>query len=179
VLANRANPPDAILREVYLRTGDKPFARIEDVISAEGGWCPSPTATRGRGVEEMSVWRKWCLTPFILCVAIAAGAQEPYPKRPVKMMVPFTPGTGMDILARARRAARGALEQPVVVENRPGASSNIGTDAVAKAPLGPHARHREHHRAQPRSLQEHPVRSRQGARAAAGAREMAWSCTRR
>jgi 2-polyprenyl-6-methoxyphenol hydroxylase-like FAD-dependent oxidoreductase len=35
VLANRANPPDAILREVYLRTGDKPFARIEDVISAE------------------------------------------------------------------------------------------------------------------------------------------------
>jgi 2-polyprenyl-6-methoxyphenol hydroxylase-like FAD-dependent oxidoreductase len=35
VLANRANPPDAILREVYLRTGDKPFARIEDVIGAE------------------------------------------------------------------------------------------------------------------------------------------------
>lgn len=35
VLANRSNPPDAILREVYLRTGDKPFARIEDVISHE------------------------------------------------------------------------------------------------------------------------------------------------
>jgi 2-polyprenyl-6-methoxyphenol hydroxylase-like FAD-dependent oxidoreductase len=35
VLQNRSNPPDAILREVYLRTGDKPFARIEDVISAE------------------------------------------------------------------------------------------------------------------------------------------------
>jgi 2-polyprenyl-6-methoxyphenol hydroxylase-like FAD-dependent oxidoreductase len=35
VLTNRANPPDAILREVYLRTGDKPFARIEDVISQE------------------------------------------------------------------------------------------------------------------------------------------------
>ena len=33
VLANRRNPPDAILREVYERTGDKPFARIEDVIS--------------------------------------------------------------------------------------------------------------------------------------------------
>ena len=33
VLANRRNPPDAIIREVYLRTGDKPFARIEDVIS--------------------------------------------------------------------------------------------------------------------------------------------------
>ncbi len=35
VLANRSNPPDAILREVYLRTGDKPFGRIEDIISAE------------------------------------------------------------------------------------------------------------------------------------------------
>ena len=35
VLTNRANPPDAVLREVFLRTGDRPFARIEDVISAE------------------------------------------------------------------------------------------------------------------------------------------------
>jgi 2-polyprenyl-6-methoxyphenol hydroxylase-like FAD-dependent oxidoreductase len=35
VLTNRANPPDAILREVYLRSGDKPFERIEDVISME------------------------------------------------------------------------------------------------------------------------------------------------
>jgi 2-polyprenyl-6-methoxyphenol hydroxylase-like FAD-dependent oxidoreductase len=35
VLTNRTNPPDAILREVYLRTGDRPFARIEDVISRE------------------------------------------------------------------------------------------------------------------------------------------------
>jgi 2-polyprenyl-6-methoxyphenol hydroxylase-like FAD-dependent oxidoreductase len=34
VLRNRSNPPDAILREVWQRTGDKPFARIEDVISA-------------------------------------------------------------------------------------------------------------------------------------------------
>jgi hypothetical protein len=33
VLANRSNPPDAIIREVHLRTGDRPFARIEDVIS--------------------------------------------------------------------------------------------------------------------------------------------------
>jgi hypothetical protein len=33
VLTNRKSPPDAIIREVYLRTGDKPFTRIEDVIS--------------------------------------------------------------------------------------------------------------------------------------------------
>ena len=36
VLTNRSNPPDAILREVYERTGDKPFDRIDDVISARG-----------------------------------------------------------------------------------------------------------------------------------------------
>jgi hypothetical protein len=35
VLANRTQPPDAILGEVYRRTGDKPFARIEDVIARE------------------------------------------------------------------------------------------------------------------------------------------------
>jgi hypothetical protein len=35
VLTNRSTPPDVILREIYLRTGDKPFDRIEDVISEE------------------------------------------------------------------------------------------------------------------------------------------------
>ena len=35
VLTNRENPPDAILREVFLRTGDEPFARIDDVISRD------------------------------------------------------------------------------------------------------------------------------------------------
>jgi 5-methylphenazine-1-carboxylate 1-monooxygenase len=34
VLANRSHPPDAILREIYVRTGDRPFGRIDDVISA-------------------------------------------------------------------------------------------------------------------------------------------------
>jgi hypothetical protein len=34
VLANRSHPPDAILREIYLRTGDRPFGKIDDVISA-------------------------------------------------------------------------------------------------------------------------------------------------
>jgi hypothetical protein len=35
VLTNHQNPPDAILREIYLRTGDKPFARIDEVITHE------------------------------------------------------------------------------------------------------------------------------------------------
>jgi tripartite-type tricarboxylate transporter receptor subunit TctC len=70
-----------------------------------------------------------------LAFAALAQAQEPYPARPIKLVVPFTPGTGMDILART--LGPGLTERwkvPVVVENRPGASGNIGTEAVAKAP---------------------------------------------
>ncbi|HZN87299.1 MAG TPA: tripartite tricarboxylate transporter substrate binding protein [Burkholderiales bacterium] len=64
-----------------------------------------------------------------------AQAQEPYPSRPIKLIVPFTPGTGMDILART--LGPGLTDKwkvPVVVENKPGASGNIGTEAVAKSP---------------------------------------------
>jgi tripartite-type tricarboxylate transporter receptor subunit TctC len=70
-----------------------------------------------------------------LLVAGAAPAQEVWPSRPVRIVVPFTPGTGIDILARTlgQRMADD-WKTPVVVENRPGASGNIGTDAVAKAP---------------------------------------------
>jgi tripartite-type tricarboxylate transporter receptor subunit TctC len=66
--------------------------------------------------------------------AFAASAQT-YPNAPIKVIVPFTPGTGMDILARTlgqKLSERWA--SPVVVENKPGASGNIGTDSVAKAP---------------------------------------------
>jgi tripartite-type tricarboxylate transporter receptor subunit TctC len=66
-------------------------------------------------------------------LAINAGAQT-FPSRPVTLVVPFTPGTGIDILARAigpKLSER--WNQPVVVENKPGASGNIGTDFVAKA----------------------------------------------
>jgi tripartite-type tricarboxylate transporter receptor subunit TctC len=64
-----------------------------------------------------------------------AQAQEPWPSKPIKLIVPFTPGTGMDILART--LGPGLAEKwkvAVVVENRPGASGNIGTEAVARAP---------------------------------------------
>jgi tripartite-type tricarboxylate transporter receptor subunit TctC len=69
-----------------------------------------------------------------LTVAAPATAQT-YPSQPIKFVVPFTPGTGMDTIARTvgpKLSER--LGQPVVVENRPGASGNIGTEQVAKAP---------------------------------------------
>ena len=65
---------------------------------------------------------------------IQAQAQEPYPSRPIKLIVPFTPGTGIDILARTLGQKIGEdWKASVVVDNRPGASGNIGTEAVAKA----------------------------------------------
>ncbi len=64
----------------------------------------------------------------------AATAAAPYPTRSVTIVVPFTPGTGMDILARTVGQKLGErLGQPIVVDNRPGASGNIGAALVAKA----------------------------------------------
>jgi tripartite-type tricarboxylate transporter receptor subunit TctC len=74
--------------------------------------------------------------PFALLAAWAAAAatQAAYPERVVTLVVPFTAGSGSDIIARIvgpRLAQR--WHQPVVVDNKPGASGNIGADAVAKA----------------------------------------------
>jgi tripartite-type tricarboxylate transporter receptor subunit TctC len=64
---------------------------------------------------------------------MAAWAQG-YPKRPVRLVVPSAPGTAPDTFARliAERLSE-RLGQPFVIENRPGAGNNIGTDAVVKA----------------------------------------------
>lgn len=65
----------------------------------------------------------------------AAQAQERFPSRPIRVIVPFTAGTGIDILARTiGQKLSERFKVPVVVENRAGASGNIGTEAVAKAP---------------------------------------------
>ena len=66
--------------------------------------------------------------------AAGKGSAANYPSRPVTIIVPFTPGTGMDILARTVGPKLGErLGVPVVIDNRPGASGNIGAAAVAKA----------------------------------------------
>ncbi len=63
-----------------------------------------------------------------------ALAQDTYPSRPITLVVPYPPGGSNDVFARLVGKALGdALKQPVVVENRPGASGNTGTAAVARA----------------------------------------------
>lgn len=74
----------------------------------------------------------------ILAPATRAEAQA-FPSRPVILIVPFAPGATTDVLARAAaKELSTAWQQPVVVENRPGASGNIGASQVAKAPPDGH-----------------------------------------
>jgi tripartite-type tricarboxylate transporter receptor subunit TctC len=60
---------------------------------------------------------------------------QPYPARPVRVIVPFAPAGGADIVARLMgQWLSEQLDQPFIVENRPGAGGNIGTEAAVKAP---------------------------------------------
>ncbi|MDW8469826.1 MAG: tripartite tricarboxylate transporter substrate binding protein [Burkholderiales bacterium] len=71
---------------------------------------------------------------LLAAVLVCGAAHAQYPSRPIRIVVPFTPGTGVDILARTIGQKLGErLKVGVAVENRAGASGNIGTEAVAKA----------------------------------------------
>jgi len=70
----------------------------------------------------------------LLALALPAGAQERFPDKPVRFIVPFPPGGGTDSLARILGAKLAAMwDQQVLIENRAGAQGNIGTAAGAKA----------------------------------------------
>ena len=73
---------------------------------------------------------------FVAAIAftISAAFGQSYPAQPIKLIVGFTPGTGIDIIARTvGQKLQERLGQPVIVENKPGASGNIGTEFVTRA----------------------------------------------
>lgn len=80
--------------------------------------------------------KRWLATSFILFFAAAAAvaSAQPYPNRPVKLLVGFPAGGGLDVLARivGQRVSE-QWGQPIIIDNRPGAGSNIAGDLAAKS----------------------------------------------
>jgi hypothetical protein len=86
---------------------------------------------RGRSARAFARWlgRTAALAAWgCLALAPAAPAQDKWPARPIRMIVPFPPGSSPDLIARMLTDRLGAaLGQPVVVENKPGAGGMVGT----------------------------------------------------
>ena len=79
--------------------------------------------------------RRIAMLASILCLAVsAAHAQDSFPVRPVKVIVPYAPGGAVDIVARiVTEQMRQALGQPFVIENKPGAFGILGLEELARA----------------------------------------------
>nr|WP_145552463.1 tripartite tricarboxylate transporter substrate binding protein [Variovorax boronicumulans] len=71
----------------------------------------------------------------VLALAPTLASAQAYPTRPIKIIVPAPPGGAIDLIARVvGDKLATAMGQPVIVDNRPGASNNLGTDVLAKSP---------------------------------------------
>ena len=84
----------------------------------------------------MRISKLFVLVAVATCFALMSGAAsaQTYPTKPIKFIVPAPPGGGIDLIARlvADKLAA-SMGQPVVVDNKPGASNNLGTDLIAKS----------------------------------------------
>ena len=82
----------------------------------------------GSGIAALCVGAWWF-------TASAPAFAQAYPNKPIKVLVPFAPGSATDQIGRAFASKMSeTLGQPLVIENRPGANGMLGADAVAKAP---------------------------------------------
>jgi tripartite-type tricarboxylate transporter receptor subunit TctC len=85
--------------------------------------------------RSLTKWIFAFVTAHLMGAALAQSSTPNFPTKPVRIIVPQTPGGASDALARiVGQKLSERWGQPVVIENRPGAGGNIGMDAVAKAP---------------------------------------------
>jgi tripartite-type tricarboxylate transporter receptor subunit TctC len=80
--------------------------------------------------------RRTLLAFAAVVLALAAGGAQAqtYPTSPIRLVVPFAPGGGADLMARILADPLGKrLGQPIVIENKPGGGATLGADLVAKA----------------------------------------------
>lgn len=96
-----------------------------------------PSQATRRATRRQTLIRAWglALGAGLLGATAPALAADAYPGKPIRLIVPFAAGGPTDIIGRSvARLLEDALKQTVVVENRPGAGGNLGTDVVLKSP---------------------------------------------
>jgi tripartite-type tricarboxylate transporter receptor subunit TctC len=87
------------------------------------------------GSKKMISFKRGLFAFFFLLISTSVLPQQTYPKNPVRMILPFPAGGGVDAAGRLlSHALTENLGKPFVIENRSGANGNIGTEAVAKSP---------------------------------------------
>jgi tripartite-type tricarboxylate transporter receptor subunit TctC len=83
---------------------------------------------------KLSTIAKLAAAAACLALAPIPGSAQTYPTKPIKFIVPAPPGGAIDILARlVGEKLAASMGQPVIIENKPGASNNLGTDLLAKS----------------------------------------------
>ncbi len=93
---------------------------------------------KGKREKGKGAGKYFSLSPFLfpLCCAIVVGTAmaQPYPAKPIRLIIPYPPGGGSDTIGRplAQKMSEG-LGQQIVVENRGGANGNIGMEAAARS----------------------------------------------
>src|SRR5437660_1251781 len=96
-----------------------------------------PKNWTGRTMARINRTASACLLAGIAVSAAPAQVRaqaQPYPSKPIKMIVPYTPGSPVDVLARVvTQHVSARLGQTIVIDNRPGAGTTIGTKVAADA----------------------------------------------
>ena len=104
------------------------------VTTYPNGAAANEVAIQPDGKIVIAVKRAFCLLVCLFALAPAHLAAQSHPTKPIRLIVPFTPGGSTDATARIVGEAMDAiLGQAVVIENRPGAAATLGIDLVAKS----------------------------------------------